>query len=405
MKLDNDTETSTVTLRFRDRILEDLFQQDFYEKTISQLRWNVLLGAFLYGVLGIIDYLIIPNLRQEAWFIRYAVVCPTVVSVFLLTFTRFFQKLMQPLLIFGGLVASAGAVGLSVISPAPATYLYYTGLLLCLIFFFTFVGMRFTTSSLLSWSTFLLYEITLRWKSDIPLPFQIHNTLVLLAFILTGMWGSYIRERYMLADFLHRRTIMKQKQELRDTLHEVEEARKVAEYNSSMDPLTNLYNRRHFYSVADFEFERYNRQSFSLSLIMMDIDNFKMTNDTHGHNAGDQVLLAVSEIIRGTVRNSDIPCRYGGEEFVILLPETDLSAATGIGTRLRETIESRSIQAGSGRIMVTVSLGIASMSPCNQGDIYELIKRADQALYEAKLAGRNQVKVWNPEDTHSYVSF
>jgi diguanylate cyclase (GGDEF)-like protein len=254
--------------------------------------------------------------------------------------------------------------------------------------------MRFITASTLGWGTFLIYEVAAIWKSEISLPFLIHNTLVILSFNATGMVGSYLRERYMISDFLHR-------QELGVALLDVEKARRDAEESSRMDPLTNLYNRRHFLSAADLEFERANRYCNSLAVIMVDIDHFKLINDAHGHDVGDLVLLAVAENIRSTMRRYDIPCRYGGEEFVILLPETDLSDAVSIGKRLREIIESTVIDTCKGLITVTVSVGIAATSEGDQDKVNVWIKRADQALYKAKQSGRNQVKVWNPEGTTS----
>jgi len=213
------------------------------------------------------------------------------------------------------------------------------------------------------------------------------------------MWSSYSRERSMRSDFLHRRTILEQSEELRIALLDVEQARQEAEDISRLDPLTNLYNRRHFLSLAELEFERNRRYHRCLAVIMMDIDHFKVINDTHGHCAGDLVLLSVANNIRNTLRGSDIPCRYGGEEFAILLPETNLPAAVGIGVRLREVIESTIVEAGINLVRVTVSVGIAGMFEGEQGKIEVWINRADQALYEAKQTGRNRVKVWEPGDT------
>jgi diguanylate cyclase (GGDEF)-like protein len=217
-----------------------------------------------------------------------------------------------------------------------------------------------------------------------------HNTLVILSFNVTGMVGSYLRERYMISDFLHR-------QELEKALLAVELARRDAEESSRMDPLTNLYNRRHFHSAADLEFERANRYNNKLAVIMVDIDHFKSINDAHGHDVGDLVLVSVAENIRNTMRRYDIPCRYGGEEFVILLPETALTDAEIIGQRLREIIESTVIETCKGKIAVTVSVGIAATSEGDLDKVNVWIKRADQALYKAKQSGRNQVKVWNTE--------
>jgi diguanylate cyclase (GGDEF)-like protein len=404
MKNDDSLTKNPVILRFRNSVIESYFQNDYFTKTISQLRWTVFLGAFLYGILGIIDYLVMPETRQEAWVIRYCFVCPVITCVFLATFTRSFRKLAQPLLIFGGIASSAGAVALNIISPPPVIYLYYTGVLLCLVFYYSCVGMRYTTSSVLSWCTFLLYITMISWKADIPAPYLMHNILVMLAFNIIGMRGCYLREQYMRSDFINRQSAQEKKEELKTALREVEKARREAEEISRMDPLTNLFNRRHFLSVVNLELENNDMYPDCLSVIMIDIDHFKEINDNYGHEAGDHVLLAIAEKIRNTVRRSDIPCRYGGEEFVIVLPETDLASAIAIGKRLRENIESISVKTDKGFIPVTASVGISSISEESRGKIDLWIKRADQALYEAKQSGRNQVRVWNPEYTTTHTS-
>jgi diguanylate cyclase (GGDEF)-like protein len=127
---------------------------------------------------------------------------------------------------------------------------------------------------------------------------------------------------------------------------------------------------------------------------MLDIDHFKSINDSHGHRMGDMVLQEVAQKIRDTIRTTDTPCRYGGEEFAILLPETDISAAEVIGCRLQQVIEAMRVETGDGTIMITTSVGIASLTEGDYTKADVLVEMADQALYEAKKAGRNQVKLW-----------
>ncbi len=160
------------------------------------------------------------------------------------------------------------------------------------------------------------------------------------------------------------------------------------------DPLTNLHNRRYFFEVAHREMERARRYESPLSLIMIDIDRFKDVNDTHGHLIGDLVLRHIAERLKAQLREIDVLCRYGGEEFVILLPDTNLEAAYQVAERLRQTIVQTPIQADGKQVKVTTSLGVAYMdADCHQID--ELIRYADQALYQAKSAGRNQSILWD----------
>jgi diguanylate cyclase (GGDEF)-like protein/PAS domain S-box-containing protein len=160
------------------------------------------------------------------------------------------------------------------------------------------------------------------------------------------------------------------------------------------DPLTSLHNRRYFFEVAHRELERARRYQSSLSLIMIDIDRFKEVNDTHGHLIGDMVLKHIAERLKAQLREIDVLCRYGGEEFVILLPDTALDAAYQVAERLRQAIVQKPIQADGNQVKVTTSLGVAHMDEeCQQID--DLIRYADQALYQAKAAGRNQSILWN----------
>ena len=160
------------------------------------------------------------------------------------------------------------------------------------------------------------------------------------------------------------------------------------------DPLTNLNNRRYFFEVAHREMERARRYQSPLSLIMIDIDRFKEVNDTHGHLIGDIVLKHIADRLHAQLREIDVLCRYGGEEFVILLPDTTLEAAYQVAERLRQAITETSIQVEDIEVEVTTSLGVARMGAEND-KIDDLVRDADQALYQAKAAGRNQSILWN----------
>ncbi len=167
------------------------------------------------------------------------------------------------------------------------------------------------------------------------------------------------------------------------------------------DALTGLYNRRHFNKLAEDEIGRVLRYARHLSVIMLDIDFFKRINDTFGHSIGDKVLQSVANIIKETVRLSDIPARYGGEEFIILLPETPVMEAAAIAERLRGQIESTILQEEKDAIIVTASFGvndffIVTDTLSHERMLSELVTNADAALYASKDAGRNRVTVYGP---------
>ncbi|HVI90921.1 MAG TPA: diguanylate cyclase [Dongiaceae bacterium] len=159
---------------------------------------------------------------------------------------------------------------------------------------------------------------------------------------------------------------------------------------SVRDPLTDLFNRRYLEETLELEFSRTRRDQRPLSVIMLDIDHFKRFNDLHGHDAGDLVLKAVGQLLKRTIRTGDVPCRYGGEEFILVLPGNTVEEAGSLAERIRgaaEEIEINHKNAPLGKI--TVSLGIAAF-PQSGATVTEVLNAADQALYQAKRNGRNQ---------------
>ncbi len=183
-------------------------------------------------------------------------------------------------------------------------------------------------------------------------------------------------------------------QRLKERTEELMELNRKLEALSITDGLTGLYNHRYFYKRLAEEIERAKRYDRRLSLIMADIDNFKLYNDTHGHQKGDVVLKGVAECIKNTIRMNDVPARYGGEEFAIILPETGKDTAVKVADRIRHEVERRSFpgEASQPGGVLTISLGVATF-PDDGITVDELVKRADEALYMAKRNGRNRVEV------------
>ena len=181
-------------------------------------------------------------------------------------------------------------------------------------------------------------------------------------------------------------------------LHDITDwkrAEKKLEIMALTDPLTGIYNRRHFFELAENEFTRSIRTGAAMSLILMDIDHFKIVNDSLGHLAGDQVLQDLVARCQGILRQYDVIARYGGEEFIILLPETGREAAEQIGERLRERIAREPFLTDDGQAVVTISLGISSHQSVGSESLNSLVNCADRALYQAKQKGRNRACTWN----------
>ncbi len=164
-----------------------------------------------------------------------------------------------------------------------------------------------------------------------------------------------------------------------------------------IDSLTGLYNRRQLFNLGQIEFSRACRYNHAISVIMLDIDWFKKVNDVYGHLTGDQVLQQIANRCRMVLRTSDVIGRFGGEEFVILLPQTNVQHAQNIANRIRLLVQDRPIMTDRGEISVTISLGISSMEGDCDSRLEWVVDQADQALLKAKDMGRNRVVIWEED--------
>ncbi len=169
---------------------------------------------------------------------------------------------------------------------------------------------------------------------------------------------------------------------------------------ATIDDLTQLYNRRYFFERFNQEVERAKRYQRPLSCLILDIDYFKQVNDTYGHLSGDQVLIDIAQILKNNCRQSDLVGRYGGEELIILLPETESTGAMIIADRIRERIEQHQTVDGRGEIIrVTVSMGVVSLPGPELAKLDKnerIVQYADDALLRAKKDGRNRIEIYQP---------
>jgi len=157
----------------------------------------------------------------------------------------------------------------------------------------------------------------------------------------------------------------------------------------STDALTGLYNFRHFETVLQAEMDRSKRSGIPTSLVLVDADHFKAVNDTYGHEAGNLALQHLANILRGEVRTTDIVCRYGGEEFAMIFPETHLNLAVKVADRIREQIARRLVMVDDGEVRLTVSMGASVYMKTSVLDLIDFVDSVDKYLYEAKQSGRN----------------
>jgi two-component system cell cycle response regulator len=167
---------------------------------------------------------------------------------------------------------------------------------------------------------------------------------------------------------------------------------------SITDGLTRIYNHRFLHEQLAHEIQRSDRYHTQLTCLMLDIDDFKKVNDQHGHPFGDEVLATTAKLIREAVRQIDLVGRYGGEEFLVIMPQTSSKAALPIAERILKAIQSYPFSAPEGVVQVTLSIGLATYPSPDLGVKSKngLLSAADQALYKAKRTGKNQTVVWQP---------
>jgi diguanylate cyclase (GGDEF)-like protein len=167
------------------------------------------------------------------------------------------------------------------------------------------------------------------------------------------------------------------------------------------DGLTGLYNLRHFKNVLQAEMNRSKRSGIPTSLVMIDLDHFKAINDTYGHETGNKVLKHVADILTSELRTTDVICRYGGEEFVVIFPETQLNLAVKVADRIREMIADSPVNCETGEVYVTASMGASVYMKFGILSMDEFVDSVDKYLYEAKKSGRNCICHIDYNDLHA----
>ncbi|WP_448682109.1 GGDEF domain-containing protein [Pseudomonas nicosulfuronedens] len=230
-----------------------------------------------------------------------------------------------------------------------------------------------------------VFELTMALTQDSP-QLRLSNQMgglticgigLVLSFIL---WHGHVRN-------------LRQREFLRQQRQELEEKNRQLEYLAGHDPLTGLFNRRQFDQLVGMELSRAARQPAPISLLMVDLDHFKFINDRYGHPLGDEVIRHTASLLRNYTRTGDSVARLGGEEFLLLLPDTSQPQARVIAEKVRRLLEETPLPMKDGLLYLTASFGIACLDAGVPGTYEGLYAAADKALYKAKASGRNRVEV------------
>jgi diguanylate cyclase (GGDEF)-like protein/PAS domain S-box-containing protein len=539
-----------LTLKFsgESSSLEAPFLRDYYRVSLPQIRLSLVLGAFVYAAFGNLDALLMPEQKFTIWLIRFIITCPVFLGTFLLSFSKHFERYMQPLLVINLILAGGGIVDMIIIAPEPINYYYYAGLLLVFMWGYTFVRIRFLWASLAGWVQVALYEIAAIWINPTPFTILINNNFFFISANAIGMLACYSFEFYARRDYfltqqleIEREKVGQINQELEgrvekrtadyqiinralekeiaghrqaeEALRESKERYRALVENASdivfrtddngrftfinpsairitgyeeeeligkhfptlihkdsrdeaikffgrqfvkglqntyseypiiakdgrevwlgqntqlimengkftgfqavsrditerkrlekdlknseekyrdlsiVDDLTQLYNSRYFYQQLKMEIDRLDRHENPLTLLLLDLDDFKAFNDTYGHIEGDQVLFRLGQVIKRCLRKADSAYRYGGEEFTIILPMTTSEEGAVIAERIREELKKEIFSPVSDKqVYLTVSIGVAQYR--KQEDLKAFVNRVDHLMYQGKKNGKDRV--------------
>ncbi len=244
-------------------------------------------------------------------------------------------------------------------------------------------------------------EVKIKQTVDYHLLQEI-TVLFITILILTFFWTRKLSrtnkklEKVTIDLEVEHQKAVKYANELQSTVHELEVSNQKLKVLASTDSMTGLFNRGYFKKTSKHFFSLAKRNQTDLSVLILDIDNFKNINDTYGHHIGDEVIIALAKNIKNLHRESDLSCRFGGEEFAILLPSTTIENALLLAEKIRvETENIKILLANNEVLQFTISIGVSLIHVENENDIEDSIKRADKALYEAKKSGKNKVCVYN----------
>jgi diguanylate cyclase (GGDEF)-like protein len=374
-----------LTLKFsgESSALEGPFLSDYSRGSLFHVRIALVLGALLYMFFGALDAILMPEQKTTIWLIRLVIVCSVMLVIILTSFTKSFERYMQPLVASVLILAGGGIVMMIDIAPAPVNHYYYAGLILVFMWGYTFCRVRFLWASLAGWVQVVMYEIVAIWVNPTPATILISNNFFFITANIAGMLACYSIEFYARRDFFLRQRLEMEENALKESEKRYRDL-------SIIDDLTQLYNSRYFYHQLKSEMERSNRYEQPLTLLLLDLDDFKALNDSYGHVEGDHVLLRLGQVVKRCLRQSDSAYRYGGEEFTILLPMTTGEEGAVTAERIRtEILKETFSPAPEQEVHLTVSIGLGQYRP--QEEMKAFVHRIDQLMYQGKKNGKDRV--------------
>ena len=382
---------------FSDRDTEASFQSHVQPIVTRQLRTALILWGVLLLLFAIPDYLDMGMTRPFYYLLAYRLVMTIglLTLFFIITPETKIFKISHPVMWFI-IVYLSGFMLFFIYKPA-LVYMVVAVLMIQLLALLIFIPIRFImTFSASLYGVFIIVLTCYLLSITTSNPIYTTSNMISLFVILLLPVGVGAATTHRLG-IMHRRefALWIQSQAINRQLEEEINRRIKLEATlkemAATDPLTGLYNRREYDMLFQHEMERANRMNTPLSVGIIDLDHFKQVNDTYGHAAGDEVLRRTARLFRENLRTMDVVGRWGGEEFIIMLPEIAIDQANMTCNRLLTALAATDIDVGSASIKITATIGITQLFPGDKID--EIIRRAYEALYKGKEAGRNRVEI------------
>lgn len=366
---------------------EEKFIEEYDKLAPDRVLRAFFTGWILYISFGFLDIFMAPDSLYLFLFIRFLIITPAIWILYIISKLEIIRKNIQKFLFISSVSAGGGILAMIFLSNSsePSFYFYYAGLFLIILWTYALCPIRFIYAAAANWTIIIIYNIIAIFTQELiynslnTLPFKIflNNNFFLISATIIGMTAGKTIENYRKRDFIQRQELQKIQSELYIKAH--------------YDDLTSLPNRSMFFNQAK-TFINLNKRDNKMSFILyLDLDGFKTINDNLGHAKGDTVLKETSEIIQNSIRETDVPCRFGGDEFLILLTHcSEKKDAEIVSQRIIESFQQKPPFC-NGKATIpfpTISIGIAKAD--FKQDINNIICKSDSALYKAKSSGKNK---------------
>ncbi|MGE5622690.1 MAG: diguanylate cyclase domain-containing protein [Bacillota bacterium] len=367
--------------------MEAEFQAEMDRLRDLRVRRSGLAAVALYAAFALTDRVMVPDVYHQAWAIRFLLVIPLML---LATFciTRVQRPLLREILLTSMVIVTGASLPwIYRLSSHPNAAYYEAGVALVILFGNIVLNLRFRDAVISSAILMATYAVFLGMQHRLPPEVRLNNGLFCFSLVVISLIANFRTDQDQRRAYLAR---SREKARNAELSHAVELLGKL----SSEDALTQLANRREFDRRLDLEWVRAKRDGQPLALILIDVDCFKAYNDHYGHPAGDACLRGIASALSSVLRrSSDLVARFGGEEFVALLPATGVEEAAALAERMRLAVRALQLPhaASSAAPIVTASFGVCALQPDDGQAPSLLLGRADAALYRAKQGGRDRV--------------